>query len=196
MNERSNRKLIMAWIVLSILIIAGTPLYHLLLKCLEPLITKRGLFGDQFGALNATFTGLAFIGVIISILLQHSELRANNAAFRETAAAQRESIEAQRESLRVQQIDAELQANLQIVVALGQKLQHNASRLDAVGEVLKDVKLQGERRKKYEDLLIKLVEDRGSVESELDTLLDRVRGQLDKLTLDSAPDGPTPSDPA
>jgi hypothetical protein len=35
----------------------------------------RGVFGDQFGGINALFTGLAFTGVIISLILQQREIR-------------------------------------------------------------------------------------------------------------------------
>ena len=35
---------------------------------------KRGQFGDMFGAVNALFSGLAFTGVIIAILIQRDEL--------------------------------------------------------------------------------------------------------------------------
>jgi len=35
----------------------------------------QGLFGDMFGASNALFTGLSFVGVIIAILLQRQELK-------------------------------------------------------------------------------------------------------------------------
>lgn len=36
--------------------------------------SERGTFGDQFGAINALFSGLAFAGIIITILLQGREL--------------------------------------------------------------------------------------------------------------------------
>ena len=36
---------------------------------------KSGTFGDTFGALNALFSGLAFAGVIVTILIQKSELK-------------------------------------------------------------------------------------------------------------------------
>lgn len=51
-------------------------------------LTKGGLFGDMFGALNALFSGLAFAGVIITILLQSKEL-----------GLQREELKAQREEM-------------------------------------------------------------------------------------------------
>ena len=34
-----------------------------------------GRFGDLFGSINALFSGLAFLGVIIAILLQRKELK-------------------------------------------------------------------------------------------------------------------------
>src|SRR5690606_8539543 len=36
---------------------------------------KSGTFGDTFGALNALFSGLAFTGVIVTILIQRTELK-------------------------------------------------------------------------------------------------------------------------
>lgn len=37
--------------------------------------TGRSSFGDQFGAVNALFSGLAFVGVIIALWLQRDELK-------------------------------------------------------------------------------------------------------------------------
>jgi hypothetical protein len=37
-------------------------------------VTKRGSFGDMFGAVNALFSGAALAGVIVTILLQRKEL--------------------------------------------------------------------------------------------------------------------------
>jgi hypothetical protein len=37
--------------------------------------TKSGTFGDTFGALNALFSGLALAGVIVTILIQRTELQ-------------------------------------------------------------------------------------------------------------------------
>lgn len=34
----------------------------------------RGTFGDMFGAVNALFSGLAFAGLIITLIMQHEEL--------------------------------------------------------------------------------------------------------------------------
>ncbi|MDO9053237.1 MAG: hypothetical protein Q7U37_04820 [Gallionella sp.] len=38
-------------------------------------LPERGTFGDMFGAVNALFSGLAFVGVVYAILLQRGELQ-------------------------------------------------------------------------------------------------------------------------
>lgn len=43
-----------------------------------------GTFGDTFGALNALFSGLAFAGVIVTILIQKSELENQMTEMKET----------------------------------------------------------------------------------------------------------------
>jgi hypothetical protein len=40
----------------------------------------RGTYGDWFGAINALFSGLAFAGLIATLLLQREELRQNTSA--------------------------------------------------------------------------------------------------------------------
>ena len=50
---------------------------------------SKGQFGDMYGALNSLFSGLAFAGVIITILLQSKEL-----------GLQREELKAQREEMK------------------------------------------------------------------------------------------------
>jgi len=68
----------------------------------------RGQFGDLFGAVNATFSGLAFAGLIYAILLQRedlvlqrSELELTRQELKRSAAAQEQSeiaLRAQAES--------------------------------------------------------------------------------------------------
>lgn len=42
---------------------------------IEKSIERSGQYGDSFGAVNALFSGLAFVGVIVAILLQRQELQ-------------------------------------------------------------------------------------------------------------------------
>lgn len=46
--------------------------------------TDRGTFGDAFGAINALFSGLAFGGIIYTILLQRQELKLQREELRDT----------------------------------------------------------------------------------------------------------------
>lgn len=58
----------------------------------------RGTFGDMFGGINSLFSGLAFCGIIISIIMQSEELK-----------LQRDEIKQNREELKGSRIAQELQ---------------------------------------------------------------------------------------
>ena len=51
--------------------------------------TVRGTFGDLFGAVNALFSGLAFAGLIYTIVLQRREIEANREEIKKTNKAQK-----------------------------------------------------------------------------------------------------------
>lgn len=57
------------------LLFAGTLLY-LSWPISEYSVSKAGVFGDSFGAISSLFSGLAFAGLIITILLQQAEMKA------------------------------------------------------------------------------------------------------------------------
>ena len=59
---------------------------------------KQGQFGDQFGAVNALFSGLAFAGLIFTIILQKKEL----ALQREELTDTKEELRGQKEQLKIQ----------------------------------------------------------------------------------------------
>lgn len=46
-------------------------------------ISEMGPYGDVYGGLNTFFTGLAFVGLIITIALQHQEMRETRKEFEE-----------------------------------------------------------------------------------------------------------------
>jgi len=61
--------------------------------------TWRGTFGDQFGAVNALFSGLAFAGLIYTIILQRRDLKLQRNDLRlqrEELALTRKEMEEQR----------------------------------------------------------------------------------------------------
>jgi len=70
-------------------IVAVWFVYGLIAWSLYGDLEGKGQFGDMYGALNALFSGLAFAGVIITILLQSKEL-----------GLQREELKAQREEMK------------------------------------------------------------------------------------------------
>ena len=68
---------------LAILFVFGVWLWtYYSLKDLDE--THRGTFGDMFGGANALFSGLAFTGIIITILLQRKELSLQRQELSET----------------------------------------------------------------------------------------------------------------
>ena len=63
--------------------------------------TQRGQFGDMFGVVNSLFSGLAFGGIIYTILLQREELKAQREELRLT----KQEFITQNETLRLQRFE-------------------------------------------------------------------------------------------
>ncbi len=58
---------------------------------------NRGLFGDMFGVTNALFSGLAFVGLLFTLLMQRNELKMQRKELR----YQREELKLQREEMKL-----------------------------------------------------------------------------------------------
>lgn len=68
----------------------------------------RGTFGDMFGAVNALFSGLAFAGLIVTLLYQKEELKLQReelAQTREELKGQREEFEEQNKTMKRQRFE-------------------------------------------------------------------------------------------
>lgn len=68
----------------------------------------RGTFGDMFGAVNALFSGLAFAGLIITLIMQHEELKLQRQELQQTNAeleGQKKEFEEQNKTLKVQRFE-------------------------------------------------------------------------------------------
>ena len=68
----------------------------------------RGIFGDMFGAVNALFSGLAFVGFLFTVLLQRADLnlqKREHELSRAELIAQREQMVLQNETLRLQSFE-------------------------------------------------------------------------------------------
>lgn len=84
---------IITYSVISVFVLWGLTFLLFFLK--DPTF-GRGEFGDMFGAVNALFSGLAFAGLIITLILQRQEL-----------GLQREELEQTREELKNQRMEFE-----------------------------------------------------------------------------------------
>lgn len=116
MNNETDNKPIqkIAWIVASaVLGVWGLSFFLLFINNSE----ARGQFGDMFGAVNALFSGLAFAGLIITLILQKQELglqRDELEQTREELKNQRKEFEVQNKTLKCQQFEAALYNMLQL----------------------------------------------------------------------------------
>jgi hypothetical protein len=70
----------------------------------------HGTFGDMFGAVNALFSGLAFLRVIVAIILQRQELELQREELRASREAQQEAARALREQLEIATFQTQLES--------------------------------------------------------------------------------------
>lgn len=130
---------------------------------------QRGLFGDSYGALNALFSGLAFAGVIATLLLQRQEL-----------SYQREELELTRAELQraasAQEATSETIAEQAEVMKVTAHLSGLAALLDSANAEV------DRRRKEYNDgmaanmaPLSAALKDQRALVSELENLMRGVR---------------------
>lgn len=86
------------WIATIVVFVICTA-YINLMYCIFPSDSeKRGQFGDMFGFIGALFSGLAFAGLIVTMLQQREDLQNQ----KDEIKLQRQDLEAQTEALRLQ----------------------------------------------------------------------------------------------
>jgi len=71
--------------IVAVAIIAIQAVVASAVYCLLPDWATRGQFGDVFGVVNASFSGLAFAGIVYSMLVQRAESSFNAAAAERSA---------------------------------------------------------------------------------------------------------------
>lgn len=81
MTLRRSTVVVIAGVVVTILAYGGLVLY-LTWPVSEFSIAKAGTFGDSFGIVTSFFSGLAFAGIILTIILQRQELTESREIFR------------------------------------------------------------------------------------------------------------------
>ena len=75
-KKNSNNHRYTLWILV-ILVILVWVLSGIIIYYISPNWSERGTIGDMFGAVNALFSGLAFVGLIYTILMQREEIQMN-----------------------------------------------------------------------------------------------------------------------
>jgi len=80
-----------------------------------PELTDRALLGDSFGLINSLFSGLAFAGIIYTIILQRKELSLQRQELKDTRMELQRSANAQEKSEKQQGRQSE---NLKITAKL------------------------------------------------------------------------------
>ena len=92
----------------------------------------RGTLGDMFGAVNALFSGFAFLGVIYAILLQKTELRLQREELAMTRAELKKSANAQEKSEKALKLQAEAMAKTASINSLSSSLESLESRIGRI----------------------------------------------------------------
>lgn len=124
---------------------------------------ERGTFGDMFGAVNALFSGFAFLGVIYAILLQRTELSLQRAELSLTRQELQKSANAQERSEKalVKQADAmEKTARINSLTASLESLEKRRKSFLPISDE--------RQRKAFVDLSAKI----NAITSKLDSLMD------------------------
>lgn len=124
----------------------------LIIYAVLPTWTVRGQFGDTFGAINTFFSGLAFAGIIYTILMQRTELSLQREELRLTrqelarSAAAQESSEialfAQATASRTTATLAALETLISDRIRERLEIQQNAGRGDPEGKRIQTIEKQ------------------------------------------------------
>lgn len=124
--------------------------------------SERGTIGDAFGASNALFSGLAFAGLLYTILLQRQELRnqridiANNRkALERSTALQAESQRALQQQVEQMHLTAKLNALNTIINYYNYQISNPGS----TPETIEKARMKRRERIKYIDELIDGIQD-------------------------------------
>ena len=108
-NNKETKSRLWIWIVVAIIgVLAAWGLSWWLINKNINCSTERGTFGDMFGAVNALFSGLAFAGLIVTLLYQKEELKLQReelAQTREELKGQREEFEEQNKTMKRQRFE-------------------------------------------------------------------------------------------
>ena len=149
-STNSNKGLLTKLILLVLIIWSGSAF---LIFCGLDSWSERGTFGDLFGAVNALFSGLAFAGLIYTIILQ------------------KEDIEIQRKEIAQNRAELKKSANAQKQQVEQMKL---TARLDALKTLIDYYNIQITNPNASEEIIQKAKARRKKIILEIDALIDRI----------------------
>lgn len=81
-----------------------------------------GIFGDMFGAINALFSGWAFLGLIFAIILQKQQLEEQRHEIMDQRIAQQQSADTLQKQFAIAQFSAEIEAFNHIIVGYDRRI--------------------------------------------------------------------------
>ena len=156
----------------------------------------RGTFGDQFGAINALFSALAFLGLIVTLLMQMEELELQREELKLTRIEmknQRAELEMQNSTLKRQKFESALYNMLQLQQQIVNDLAYDStingySNVGARGDW--NVQIHG--RELFRFSFEQLLHYYKGADGELRTV-EGMKGVLNKLGLSAYSDYNTPS---
>jgi hypothetical protein len=124
----TNKKLYLGSAIVIIIWLVSFPVIKLLTNYKTD-FSQIGIVGDSFGAINALFSGLAFVGLIFTIYLQKNELRLQ----REELKLQRFELKENREQLRR---SAESQEKTEYLIKKQLRLGNRTAKIDALTTII------------------------------------------------------------
>lgn len=99
---KSENKIYVAYFVLAVMTTVLLMIFALMWVCLTFGWPKSaGEFGDLFGCVNTFFSGLAFLGVIVTVLMQSEELKLQREELRLTRMELQRAAEAQEDAAEI-----------------------------------------------------------------------------------------------
>ena len=124
----------------------------LIIHSIWPESSDHGPFGDMFGAINALFSGWAFLGVIVAIILQKKELEEQRKEIRESRIAQQESAGALADQAKLSAIRTRIEAITLLVEDVNRQIDGTSSRIARDRLAREHRKLMGDLRDLLDDV--------------------------------------------
>lgn len=124
----------------------------LIIHSIWPKPSDHGPFGDMFGAINALFSGWAFLGVIVAIILQKKELEEQRREIRESRIAHQQSAGALADQARLSAIRTRIEALTLLIEDVNRQIDGTSGRLarDRLGKEHR--RLMDELRKRLDEV--------------------------------------------